>query len=284
MEKKDKMESKFFYKLKSLFISDTFTLNNGKVVKEKFNPTIYIILSLSALVLIAAEYTDFDFGAIIKRGHYFTDILVKMFPPSIDYAKTVYGPLIDTLTMSVVGTMIGVIFALPMAFLNSSNIIKNKYLISTLRFILSLLRTIPVLVYALISVYIFGIGTFAGTVAIAIFTFSIASKMLYEQIETVDMGPYEALESTGASMFKSIRYAIYPQIQAYYYSMILYNFEMNVRSAAILGYVGAGGIGIILNETLGWKQYQDTALVLIALIIVVTIIEAISRKIREILN
>ncbi len=271
-------------KIKSLFYPQTYTLTNGKEVKEKFNPTVYITILVLIVVWISADFTESDISVLIERGHYFWDILINMFPPDVDYLDTLMGPLIDTLTMSVIGTLVGVVFALPMAFLNATNIIKNRFVITTLRTFLSLLRTLPILVYALISVYVFGIGTFAGTLAIAIFTFSIASKMLYEQIETVDMGPYEALESTGANKIKSIRYGIYPQIKPYYFSMILYNFEMNVRSAAILGYVGAGGIGLILSETLGWRQYQQTGMVLISLIIVVVTIESISRRIRGKLN
>ncbi len=267
-------------KLKSLFVRETFTLSNGKVVKEKFNPTIYIVLLLIALVYYSMEFTGFSFEVLYKNGHQFFKIIIDMFPINFSYLEKAFNPMIDTITMSLIGTLIGVIFALPMAFLNATNIMKNRFVITTLRTFLSLLRTLPILVYALIAVYIFGVGTFAGTLAIAIFTFSIASKMLYEQIETVDMGPYEAMESTGASVFRCVRYAIYPQIKPYYYSMILYNFEMNVRSAAILGYVGAGGIGIILNETLGWRLYQELGLVLLVLIVVVVTIESTSRYIR----
>ena len=273
-----------FDKIKSLFVPSTYTLKSGAVVKEKFNPSIYIFILLVILVVMSMEFTGFNFEAFMKRGHNFWDILISMFPPTLEYFDVLIGPLVDTITMSIVGTLIGVVFALPMAFVNSTNIVKNKYVITILRTILSLLRTIPVLVYALISVYIFNPGPFAGTVAIAIFTFAIASKMLYEQIETVDMGPYEALESTGASTVRAVRCAIYPQIKPYYYSMILYNFEMNVRSAAILGYVGAGGIGVILSDTLGWREYANTGMVLICLIIVVIIIESTSRKIRGKLN
>ena len=273
-----------FDKIKSIFIPSTFTLSSGVKVKEKFNPSVYIVILMIILIMISMEFTGFDYDVFVKRGHNFFDILIGMVPPNVEYLEVLFKPLVDTITMSIVGTLVGVAFALPMAFLNSTNIIKNKFVITVLRTILSLLRTIPVLVYALISVYIFNPGPFAGTIAIAIFTFSIASKMLYEQIETVDMGPYEALESTGASIFKAARFAIYPQIKPYYYSMILYNFEMNVRNAAILGYVGAGGIGIILSDTLGWREYANTGMVLICLIIVVIIIESTSRKIRGKLN
>lgn len=267
-------------KLKSLFVPSTFTLANGKVVKEKFNPAIYITIALAILVYITADFTGFSFSTILKRGDNFFNILAEMFPPAVDYTISIIDPMIDTLTMSLVGTLVGVVLALPVAFLNATNLNKNRFVVGTLRTILSLMRTIPVLVYALIAVYIFGVGPFAGTVAIAIFTFAIAAKMLYEQIETVDMGPVEALESTGANKVVASRYAVFPQIKPYYYSMVLYNFEMNVRSAAILGYVGAGGIGILLNENLGWREYQNVGMVLVVLIIVVLAIESTSRYIR----
>lgn len=268
-------------KIKSLFVPSSFTLANGKTVKEKFNPTVYIIIFLVLLIYISAIFTGFNMSTLISKGKNFTDILVKMIPPNFEYFSSVVKPMIDTLTMSLIGTLAGVILALPVAFINATNIIKNKWVVSIMRTLLSLLRTIPVLVYALILVYIFGVGTFAGTVAIAVFTFSIATKMLYEQIETVDMGPYEALESSGANTFRAIRHAIYPQIKAYYYSMILYNFEMNVRSAAILGYVGAGGIGLLLNEKLGWRNYPEVGMILLVLIVIVIAIETTSRKIRR---
>lgn len=267
-------------KIKSLFIPETFVLENGKEVKEKFNPTIYITIVLIILIYLCAKFTGFDFNVLIKRGKNFTDILFKMIPPNIDYLKNVIKPMIDTLTMSIIGTMIGGLLALPFSFLSAANIMKNKFILSFLRTILSLIRTIPVLIYALLFVYIFGVGTFAGTLAIALFTFSIATKMLYEQIETVDMGPYEAMSSSGANTVMCVRYAILPQVIVYYYSMLLYNFEMNVRSAAILGYVGAGGIGILLNETLGWRMYSELGMILVVLIIVVVLIESTSRYIR----
>lgn len=268
-------------KVKSVFVPSTFTLSNGKVVKEKFNPTVYILILFVLLVYASAVFTGFSFTTLITKGKNFTDMLVKMFPPNFSYFSSFWKPMVDTLTMSLIGTLFGGILALPVAFINASNIVKNKWVITIMRTLLSLLRTIPVLVYALILVYIFGVGTFAGTVSIAIFTFSIATKMLYEQIETVDMGPYEALESSGANTFTSVRHAIFPQIKAYYYSMILYNFEMNVRSAAILGYVGAGGIGLLLNEKLGWRSYPEVGMMLLVLILVVIIIESISREIRK---
>lgn len=111
-----------------------------------------------------------------------------------------------------------------------------------------MIRTLPVLIYAAILSLAFGFGVFPGTVAIAIFTFGILSKMLYENIETIDLSAYDAIEATGATKSKSFIAAILPQIFPSYLSFSLYSFEINIRFAAILGYVGAGGIGILFDN------------------------------------
>ena len=117
--------------------------------------------------------------------------------------------------------------------------------------------------------------------AISIFTFGIVTKMLYERIETVDMGPFEAMEAVGATRVKAFVGAIMPQIMPSYLSICLYSLEINVRAAAILGYVGAGGIGLILNEKIGWREYDKVGMILLMLFITVVIIENISKYIRE---
>jgi phosphonate transport system permease protein len=149
------------------------------------------------------------------------------------------------------------------------------------RGILSIFRTLPVLIYAQLIAIVIGYGTTAGTIATAIFTYTVAVKMLYENIETVNMGAYEALESTGASRLKCMIKAIYPQIKGFFWSTVLYCFEMNIRGAAVLGYVGAGGIGVKLNETIGHMDYEKTGLLVLVLIIVVVIVETISRELRK---
>jgi phosphonate transport system permease protein len=140
---------------------------------------------------------------------------------------------------------------------------------------------LPTLIIALIATYIFGIGTFAGTLAIGIFTFAIVAKMLFEQIETVDMGPFEAMESLGATKVQAFIASIIPQLLPTYLSICLYSFEINVRYAAILGYVGAGGIGLLLDEKLGWREYSKAGMVLFMLFITVVLIESLSRYFRK---
>jgi phosphonate transport system permease protein len=217
----------------------------------------------------------------VERGDEFFVILKKMFPPNIKYLNKIWKPLFDTIKMSVLGSFAGSFLAIPFAILASSNIVKNRLVLVCLRFFLSLIRTLPTLVSALIATYIFGLGTTAGTVAIGIFTFAYVGKQLYEQIETVNMGAYEAMEAMGAKKSFAFVASVMPQVLPAYLSTCLFCFEGNVRYASILGYVGAGGLGLILNEKIGWREYDSVGIILFTLFITVMVIEAVSHIIRK---
>ena len=149
-----------------------------------------------------------------------------------------------------------------------------------MKFIFSLMRTVPSLIVALIATFFFGLGSFAGTVAIFIYSFSYVGKLTYEAIERADMKAYEALISMGHTNPSAFRYAIIPQIMPNFISTTLYNFEGNVRYASILGYVGAGGIGLLINQNIGWRDYDKVGSILLLLLITVLVIEFISEQIR----
>lgn len=266
--------------IKEQFSPSSLELNNGKVVQPPKPLTPYIIIGLLIVTVIAIQVTGFNLATILSRGNQFFVILVRMVPPDFAYSSKVWGPLIDTILMSFMGAAVGSFMAIPFAVMSSSNINTNKVLLSAIRFVLSLIRTIPTLIIALIATYIFDIGTFAGTLAIGIFTFGIVAKMLYEQIETVDMAPFEAMESLGATKTQAFVGAVMPQILPTYFSICLYTLEINVRYAAILGYVGAGGIGLLLDEKLGWREYERVGIVLLLLFLTVVTIESISRYLR----
>ncbi len=264
-----------------LFKPTTFTLENGKTIEEPKSKTLLITIVMLVAIIFAGFMTNFDGAQLVRRISYFFDILIRMVPPDWSYINEIWQPLIETLAMSVVGSVIGSLLAVPIAFLASSNIVHNKAVVGFVRFILGITRTLPTLVSALIAVFIFGLGSFAGTVAIAIFTFSFIGKLLYQQIETVDMGAYEAMEAMGSTKIRAFWAAIAPQILPTYIANCLYCFEGSVRYSAILGYVGAGGLGLLLNEKLGWKQYDKVGMILLTLLVTVGIIEVISRYCRK---
>lgn len=266
---------------KTLFGRKYITLPNGKQVMKPRSYTIPILILLVVATVVSVQVTGFNLSLLQKRGSQFFDILKQMFPPNTSYATNVWEPLFDTIKMSVLGSMIGAVLAIPFSVLASSNIVKNRFVITAVRLFFSIVRTLPTLVTALIATYVFGLGTFAGTVAIAVFTFAYVGKLLYEQIETVNMGAYEAMESLGATRFHAFLYAVVPQILPAYIANCLFCFEGNVRYASILGYVGAGGLGMILNEKIGWREYDKVGMILVMLFVTVMVIEYVSHAIRK---
>ena len=264
-----------------IFKPEIITLPNGHQVARPRSRTPLIASVLIAVVWASILLTGFDIGIIIRRGHQFVYILARIFQPNFEYFGKVVGPLMDTIKMSILGSVLGATLALPFAVVASTNINKSAWTVSLCRFLLNIIRTLPTLVIAKFAALIFGLGTFAGTVAITVFTFGVVTKMLYESIETVDMGAFEALESAGANKFQAFWSAVFPQILPTYLSHCLYSFEMNVRAASILGYVGAGGLGILIDERIGWRDYNGLGAVLLTLFVAVFVIEQLSQYLRS---
>ena len=264
-----------------IFKPEVITLDNGHEVKKPKSKMPLIIICLVIVLAFSIRMTGFDLGIIVKRFAQLGVILGKIFHPDFSFLPKVIGPLIDTIKMSLLGTIIGCTLALPIAILSSSNINKNKILLSLCKFLLAIVRTLPTIIIATIAALIFSLGTFAGTIAITILTFGVVGKMLFESIETIDMGPFEAMESFGANKFEAFWSACIPQIFPTYLSHCLYCFEMNIRAASILGYVGAGDLGLLINERIGWRDYNSLGTVLLVLFIAVVLVDFLSTYFRK---
>lgn len=261
--------------------SKKITLKNGHSVTKPFDYTIFIILLILAVCYVSCDVTGFNFALILNAPDKLTEFFSQLLPMNVEFFSSIWSPIFETLAMSFLGTLLAAICAFPTMYFCANNLNSNKILLFAIRTILSIIRTIPITVFALMFGFIFGLGTFAGMLSIWIFTYSILTKMLYDYVETVDMKSYEALISSGATKVKAFWCAIVPQISGTYLSQVLYNFEMNVRSSAILGYVGAGGIGIILNDQLSLMIYQNVTPILISLFLTVLIVEFVSREFRK---
>lgn len=264
-----------------IFKPQLITLPNGSTVMRPRSRMPLIVAVIAAVLYASILLTGFDLGIIIRRGNQFFVILKQIFQPDFSYFDKVVQPLLDTIKMSILGSVLGATLALPFSVVASTNINRSGWVVAVLRFLLNIIRTLPTLVIAKFAALIFGLGTFAGTVAITVFTFGVVSKMMYEAIETIDMGAFEAMESAGANKFQAFWTACFPQILPTYLSYCLYSLEMNIRAAAILGYVGAGGLGLLINERIGWRDYHGLGMVLLALFVVVFIIEKTSQYLRK---
>ena len=264
-----------------VFPPKKMTISNGKTIEKPASRLPLVAVILLIMTAISVKITGFDLRVLAERGNQFFVILGMMIPPRVSYMSQIWKPLFDTIKMSLLGTVVGAVLVVPFAMAASTNVIKSRLVISVMRLFLSIVRTLPTLVTALIATYVFGLGTLAGTTAIAIFTFAYMGKILYEEIETVDMGAFEAVEAIGATRVRAFVSAIIPQVLPSYISNGLFCFEGNFRYAAILGYVGAGGLGLILNEKLGWREYSSVGMILVMLFLTVFIIESVSRYCRK---
>ena len=262
-------------------------LENGTEVQPPRSSSIALSIIILFIILWFTEITKFDLEQLISKFFNFWPFIIRILNPEWSYYATVIPKVLETLRMAILGTFLGSIVSLPTAYFISSNIHKNSrfglVFINISKAYLSLLRTFPMLVYAKMILLLFaaGSGPIVGTISITIFTFSILTKMLYVYIETIDLGAFEAIESTGVSKSKAFTTAVVPEILSVYYSYSLYCFDINVRHSTILGYVGAGGIGVILKAKLQGDQYEEAGLILLAVFITVLSIEAVSKAIRR---
>ncbi|MBQ9511573.1 MAG: phosphonate ABC transporter, permease protein PhnE [Lachnospiraceae bacterium] len=264
-----------------IFKPEHIVLENGHSIDRPKSRMPLILLVLAIAIVISAKTTGFDFEILLRRANQLVVILGRIFRPNFSFFPKVISPLIGTIKMSIVGTVVGCVVSLPFAIFASSNINRNKPLLFVVRIIVSIVRSLPVVVYAYLFVFIFGMGTFAGSLAIGVFTFGIVTKMLYENIETIDMGPYEAMQSFGATTLQSFWAACVPQILPQYLDNCLYCFELNVRQSSILGYVGAGGLGILITERISLRAYEDAGMIFLTIFAVVWTIDLMNDFIRS---
>lgn len=244
---------------------------------QKILLTVVMIVGL----LLSIWATDARFGEFFANIDQFLEIFKQMLHPDWSYTSYIVKPLLETIKMAILGTTIGAVIAFPYALLISRNIIKNKILTGIFRFILNIIRTIPDLLLGAIFVAIVGIGPVAGIISLAIFTFGMVGKLFYEAVETIDEGPIEALTASGANKFQIIIFAVMPQVLTYFISYTLYAFEINVRASTVLGYIGAGGIGMFLQRSLSLYRYDQTGLIVLVIFVVVLVIDQISNISRE---
>ncbi|UWU69801.1 phosphonate ABC transporter, permease protein PhnE [Bradyrhizobium sp. NC92] len=179
----------------------------------------------------------------------------------------------ETLLISYVGTLIGATFAFALNFFAAENTSPAPWLRFTVRRLLEFARTVPGIVFALVFVIAFGLGPMAGVLAIAIHSTGALGKLFSEIVENADMKPVEGIRSTGASWFSCMRFAIVPQVTAGYASYALLRFEINVREASVMGFVGAGGIGQELVVAIRKFYYSDVSAILLTIIVTVFIID-----------
>jgi phosphonate transport system permease protein len=188
--------------------------------------------------------------------------------------------MLVTLEIALWGTFLAVLTAIPFGLLASSNIVP-WWVYQPIRRLMDSFRAINEMVFAMLFVVAVGLGPFAGVLALWIHTSGVLAKLFSEAVEAIDHQPIEGIRSTGAGALHEIIYGVIPQVMPLWISFTLYRFESNIRSATVVGMVGAGGIGVLLWEIIRSFQYKETSAVMIIVVITVSLIDIVSSKIRK---
>jgi phosphonate transport system permease protein len=218
--------------------------------------------------------------ALIADSGNMATLAGDFFPPDFTDWRIYVEEMIVTVHVAIWGTLLAVVCAVPFGLLCSSNI-TPMWIHQPVRRLMDAARAINEMVFAMLFIVAVGLGPFAGVLALWVHTTGILAKLFSEAVEAIDPHPVEGIRATGANALEEIVYGVIPQVMPLWVSYTLYRFESNVRSASVVGMVGAGGIGVILYEVIRSFEYAHTSAVMLIIIVFVTMIDLASARVRK---
>ena len=247
--------------------------------------TITFIILIILLLIVVSIDLEIDFASLFSNSFkYFADIFSRMLPPDFSNFNALVFSMIETIEIAILGTFIAIVLSIPLALLSAKNIAPNILVFFIARTITVFFRAIPEFIIAMILVIAIGFGAMPGVLALGIHTMGFLAKFYAEDIEHVNKGPIEALESSGASKIQVIAFAIIPQIIPSFVANNLYILDRNIRMATMLGIVGAGGIGYELQSSFRMFEYQKVSAIIIIIFVTIFLIDNLSSYIRSKIN
>ncbi|MEM1254753.1 MAG: phosphonate ABC transporter, permease protein PhnE [Cyanobacteria bacterium P01_H01_bin.21] len=238
------------------------------------------LLVAIAVLIYAGQKSELSFVELAEGSGNMAEYISRYFPPDFTDWRFYLSDILETIGMGVWGTLMAAIIAVPLAIMAAENV-APIWLVFIIRRFMDAMRAINEVVFALIFVVAVGLGPFAGVLALFVHTAGTLGKLFSEAIEAIDPGPVEGIRATGASKLQEIIFGVIPQVIPLWTSFTLYRFEANVRSASVLGIVGAGGIGVSLYQSFRAFKYGKVSAILIILIVAVALIDTVSAKIRQ---
>jgi phosphonate transport system permease protein len=248
---------------------------------RRYLPTIAAAGALVATTAWAARGVGFSLGELLSNLGRLRRIVGDSFPPDWGFWQRLIGPFVETLQIAIIGSVLGGALALPLAILAARGVAPSPPMAWIHRQAMNLLRTMPDLFWAMLFASAVGFGPLAGALALTTFTVAVVSKLLSESAESIDFGLTEAVRAGGGGWASTVRFAVLPQILPQYVSYVLYAFEINVRASTVLGLVGAGGIGMVLNTQRTTFQYQRVTLIVLTIFLAVVVLEQVSEAARR---
>lgn len=256
------------------------------VPKPRKNRYRWLIYAALAVLYIWA-FSGVPFNGFKETAGIITKaIFAGIFSPDWDFVYLPDGEdllrgLLETLAISILGTFISTFLCIPFAFWAAVNMSKGRTISGSGKLVLSFIRTFPEIIMALLFIVAVGPGSYAGVLALGLHSVGMLGKLFADEIENIDNGPLEALISSGANRMQVLWFAVVPQVLPGFLSYTLYRFEINVRSATILGVIGAGGIGTPLIFALSSRNWDRVGIILLGIIVMITVIDLISGMIRK---
>jgi len=238
-------------------------------------------LVVVAVAVWALRAVDIFWPWVWSAPEQVRDLVGRMWPPDASRLGDILEALLETVHIATLATMLTIFIALPVSYIAAQNTTPNRAFLWLGRLILVSSRTVNTLIWALLFVAVFGPGALAGILAIMFRSIGFVGKLMGEAIEEIDRRPVEAMEATGASRMQVVAFAIVPQVMPAFFAIIILRWDINIRESTVLGLVGAGGIGMILQGAIDLFAWPTAASVLISIVILVLIGEAVSGWLRR---
>ena len=236
-----------------------------------------VVLALLVMSWNGADMRPLD---LLRDSGNMAQFAADFFPPNFRDWRMYLDEMIVTVQIAVWGTFLAIVVAVPLGLLCSSNMVP-AWVYQPMRRLMDACRAINEMVFAMLFIVAVGLGPFAGVLALWVHTTGTLSKLFAEAVEAIDPRPVEGVRATGARAIDEILYGVLPQVMPLWISYTLYRFESNVRSASVVGMVGAGGIGVVLYEVIRSFEYAQTCAVMLIMIVVVTCIDVFSARVRK---
>jgi phosphonate transport system permease protein len=252
--------------------------------KEPVSPKVIRWVVVAAILipyLWSVAGLDLSISRLLEAPGQVLKLVTGLFPPDFTDSGRIITKLLESIYIAWIGTVIGAVFSFPLGFAAATNV-TPRWVAGPVRAVLSGIRAFPELILAVIFIVPYGLGAFTGAIALGIHSVGTLGKLSSEVIEGIDEGPREAIQAAGGNLYDEIRYGIIPQAMPTIVSYWLYRFEINVRASAVLGLVGAGGIGAEIVARLRFPgDWPQAGAALIATVVVVLLIDAASAAVRR---
>jgi len=236
---------------------------------------------VAVVLLVSIDAVDLkNLSQLVTNSDRMEMFAAELLRPDFTNWELFVAKMWETIQIALWGTFLAVFLGVPLGLAAARNI-APIWVVTPVRWVMNLLRSIPDLVMGLLFVVAVGLGPLAGVLAIALNTAGVLAKLFSEAVESIDKGPVEGVRATGASPFHEIVWGVIPQVAPLWTSFALYRFESNSRSATVLGLIGAGGIGQVLFDRMNGFQYREVSAIVIIVVIAVTLIDMLSQAMRK---